>query len=316
MPLEDPNSNEPDANGGASAPLTAKDMLAAVDEAIAEQGRWLSDIHRSVVCRAPAPAELTDDRSHESSAFGRWVAAHAGDPLLRQQVFHSLWLAFSAMHEAGRAVLRDGSTGAVPTRCYDRLVDANDRFLSQARRMRDAFRKAVSELDPLTGLSNRSTMMAELAMEADRAQRTGSSLCIALTDIDHFKKVNDTYGHAVGDEVLSVTAARFVAHLRPYDSIYRYGGEEFLICLPNASTGTAISVLERLRGNLADQPIDLEDGRKLPVTASFGLVLMKHGLDLKQAIERADEALYRAKQAGRNRVVPWSEAAEHDGATE
>lgn len=297
-------------------PLEARDMLAAVDDAIAEQGAWLSTLHRAVVCRTEPPEDLIAENSEDRTDFGQWADFHADDPLLKQQVFRGLWMSYAAMHDAGRGVLRAAKRGPVAPQVYDRLVAASDRFLAHARRMRDAFRKAVSELDPLTGLSNRVTMMSELAAEAERAERSGSALCLALTDIDHFKKVNDTYGHSAGDQVLAVTASRFVARLRPYDSIYRYGGEEFLIALPNSNTGTAISVLERLRSNLCDRPVDLDDGRALAVSASFGLALVQPDEDLKQTIERADQALYQAKKAGRNRVVPWSEelAEDSDGA--
>ncbi len=297
-------------------PLNAQEMLAAVDDAIAEQGQWLASLHRAVVCRTDPPGELIAETSEALSEFGHWVARHGDDPLLRQQVFRDLWISFAAMHDAGREVLKAAKGQAVSDRIYDKLVNSSDRFLSNARRMRDAFRKAVSELDPLTGLSNRATMMDELEVEADRSLRSGARLCLALTDIDHFKKVNDTYGHAAGDEVLSVTASRFIACLRPYDSIYRYGGEEFLVALPNANTGTAISVLERLRTNLCRRPVVLEDGRELDVSASFGLAMLWDGLDLKQVIERADQALYKAKQEGRNRVVPWSNALEEDATSE
>ena len=287
-------------------PLVPADILRAVDAAIEEQGRWMTRWHRALVCRIPAEPDLVDPRSDELTQFGRWHDDHRDDPLLSQSAFRELWQSYLDMHRAARLVAADTARDADPVE-YDDVIDKADEFLTRARRIRDAFRKAVSDLDPLTGLSNRTTMNAELSAEYERAVRSKSPCCLALTDIDHFKKVNDTYGHAIGDEVLAATAGRFLSRMRPYDLIYRYGGEEFLLCLPNADPATAAGVLERLREALADRPIPLPDGRELPVTASFGYCEIDGGVPLKKVIEQADEALYRAKQAGRNRVVGYAE---------
>lgn len=295
-------------DSAAAAPLVPADILRALDAAIEEQGRWATRWHRALVCGLPPAEDVVADRSEELTEFGRWHAAHRGDPLLSQDAVRELWEAYEAMHQAARIVARDGVGGQVPPRDYDAAVDKADAFLMRARRIRDAFRKAVSDLDPLTGLSNRTTMNAELAAEYERAVRTGTPCCLALSDIDHFKKVNDTYGHAVGDQVLAAAAGRFLSRMRPYDMIYRYGGEEFLVCLPNADRETAEAVLERLRAALSDRLIPLEDGQMLAVTSSFGFAEIDGDTALKAVIERADRALYRAKQSGRNRVLGYDAA--------
>jgi diguanylate cyclase (GGDEF)-like protein len=110
--------------------------------------------------------------------------------------------------------------------------------------------------------------------------------------------------------VLRAVAGRFLSRLRPTDSIYRYGGEEFLISLPNANAGMARSVLERLRRALEERPIGLEDGSEVAVTASFGVANVTGDTDLQSVMERADQALYAAKEAGRNRVLGWRETDE------
>ena len=289
--------------------LSPEDVQRALDDAIVEQGQWLGRWHRALVCRLPQDSDVIAEDSHDCSEFGRWRLRHAGDALLSQAAFRDLWENFQAMHERARWIANEiGGSEAIPVATYDDMMAHADLFLSRARRLRDAFRKAVSELDTLTGISNRSVMLSELQGEFDRAVRTRSHCCIALADIDRFKQVNDTYGHAAGDRVLSVAAGRLLAHLRPYDSIYRYGGEEFLICLPNADPDAARQVLERLRASLEDAPIPLEDGRSLDVTCSFGVAEIDGGAGLKTVIERADRALYAAKEAGRNRVASWDEA--------
>lgn len=299
---------------GTVKPLVPADILRALDAAIEEQGRWMTRWHRSLICGLPPEADVVDENSVDLTEFGHWRAEHGEDPLLSQDAFQELWGEFQAMHDGARQVALHGSAKVAPND-YDGVVDKAEAFLTHARRIRDAFRKAVSDLDPLTGLSNRTTMMTDLAAEYERALRSKTPCCLALTDIDHFKKVNDTYGHAVGDEVLAATAGRFLSRMRPYDLIYRYGGEEFLLCLPNAEPETAGVVLDRLRDALAARPIPLEDGRELPVTASFGFTQIRGSVPLKEAIEQADQALYHAKQSGRNRVAGFDAVAD-DGAND
>lgn len=295
------------------APLVPADILTAVDNAIEEHGHWLTVWHRALVCGLPPDSDIIDPASETLTRFGAWQELHVHDPLLEQMAFKQLWRSFKELHREAGMVARGAAAARVQPEAYDAVIRLSDEFLSRARKIRDAFRKAVADLDPLTGLSNRTTMMAELTAEYDRALRSGTPCCIALTDIDHFKKVNDIYGHSVGDEVLAATAGRLLSRMRPYDLIYRYGGEEFLLCLPNADPATTHVVLERLRHVLAEMPIPLEDGRKLSVTSSFGFALFQQGVGLKETLERADRALYWAKKAGRNRIIGYARDMEDDG---
>ena len=291
-----------------------QDVLAALDEGVDEIRRFMQSWHRSVVCGKPPDRRVTALDSHLQTGFGKWMADRSQDGLLQQPAFGDLIRAHRQIHDQARRLTGIVAEGQpIRTAEYDALINHVSRFYDQARRLRDAFAKLVSEIDPLTGLHNRQIMAHDLDVEFERGQRTNGPLCLALTDIDHFKRVNDTHGHAAGDVVLASVAGRFQSNLRPYDSIYRYGGEEFLITLPNANTGTANSVLERLRSALESAPIALADGNRLPVTASFGLVRVDYGIPLKQSIERADKALYAAKERGRNQVVTWSEALEETG---
>ena len=123
-----------------------------------------------------------------------------------------------------------------------------------------------------------------------------------MADLDHFKSINDTHGHHMGDQVLSVVSDSFMQQLRPYDSIFRYGGEEFLFCLPDTDLGTAKVVSERVRAAVEAVQIELEDGKALKVTASFGVAQMDVNATLEGTVESADRALYAAKDGGRNMV--------------
>jgi diguanylate cyclase (GGDEF)-like protein len=287
----------------------ARRVLEVMEQAVSDMREFLQMWHRAIICARPPEKKLLAADSHTKTRFGRWFADHGEKRLVAQPVFRELADTQKQIHDHARmlALSVQGGGHAIPTAEYDSLMTKVNAYYAITGRIRDAFEKAVSELDPLTGLHNRQVMTSELDAEYERAVRNNQPLCIGLTDIDKFKVVNDTYGHAAGDTVLTAVGGRFLSFLRPYDTIYRYGGEEFLVCLPNSNLGTANSVLERLRTGLEEKPITLDDGRELKITSSFGLAQVDGNLPLKQILERADKALYTAKQRGRNRVVTWSD---------
>jgi diguanylate cyclase len=172
----------------------------------------------------------------------------------------------------------------------------------------------MAETDPLTDVHNRLGMMRDLDREWQRSIRTGQPCCVALIDLDHFKCINDTHGHLAGDKVLSIAGRFFMRRLRPYDRVYRYGGEEFLFVLPNTDLAMAERVLNRLRSLMARVPVRLMDGCVLRVTASIGITEMSSPDDSPTVVlARADRAVYAAKNAGRNRVCVDSALAEPGG---
>jgi diguanylate cyclase (GGDEF)-like protein len=136
---------------------------------------------------------------------------------------------------------------------------------------------------------------------------------VGLCDIDHFKAVNDRHGHLVGDTVLLAVAGRLISNLRPYDSIYRFGGEEFLIAFTETDAAQAVGIADRLRESLALMTVWVSDAVQLSVTASFGLCLVDPAAPVETTIQRADEALYRAKREGRNRAVLWTPGLGDEG---
>ncbi len=159
-----------------------------------------------------------------------------------------------------------------------------------------------SKTDPLTGVFNRKGVEDSLKAALDDWHNFGSRLSIVFLDIDHFKEINDTFGHSVGDEVLIKLSALVNDNIRAEDWFARWGGEEFLLVCRNAELIEAVGIAEKLRGL-----IEMQDIRaKLSVTASFGVASIQKGESLKDLFRRADEALYQAKQMGRNTVVSSS----------
>jgi two-component system cell cycle response regulator len=178
------------------------------------------------------------------------------------------------------------------------------------RRYMDALRHnyernmAMALTDALTGLHNRRYMEAHLGNLAQRAVHSERTMALLMIDIDHFKRVNDTYGHPVGDKVLRAVAERLQASLRPFDTVARWGGEEFMVVMPEADEKVGRMVAERLRAAVEAAPIAVDGiGEPLHVTVSVGAAAAgAKGFVPDELIRAADAALYRAKESGRNRV--------------
>ncbi|HLO35640.1 MAG TPA: diguanylate cyclase, partial [Candidatus Deferrimicrobium sp.] len=165
--------------------------------------------------------------------------------------------------------------------------------------------------DKLTGVSNRQTLLASLFAEVERANRYERSLSVAFVDIDHFKNVNDTYGHAAGDTVLRAVAQTLKAHLRASDQVGRYGGEEFMLLLTETDVEEGANLTEKLRILVAKQSVAIADGQELSVTISIGIAGGKGGLLRTDALVRdADAAMYSAKSLGRNQTYVFAEPDE------
>jgi diguanylate cyclase (GGDEF)-like protein len=168
--------------------------------------------------------------------------------------------------------------------------------------------------DALTGVWNRGTILETMEREIVRSRREGVSLGVIIGDLDHFKAVNDTYGHPIGDRVLRETVSRMQSCVRSYDFIGRYGGEEFLVLLPGCGVDATSDKANQLRAAIAQQPMETESGA-LRITMSLGGAATANWPDdnAKQILQIADLALYRAKHEGRNRVAMAGQA-EHDEA--
>jgi diguanylate cyclase (GGDEF)-like protein len=171
--------------------------------------------------------------------------------------------------------------------------------LSQACRNAQLERQART--DPLTGLDNRAAAHETLA--AWRERHPSTALSLLLMDLDHFKQINDSHGHAAGDVVLAACARRLQLALRRQDGIARWGGEEFVVWLPGTGAAHACLVAEKLRSVVCEAACALPDGRPVTVTVSTGLVELQAQEALDDAIARADRAMYASKRAGRNRVT-------------
>jgi len=177
-----------------------------------------------------------------------------------------------------------------------RILDLQEQLLTTQRLL-----KEQATRDALTGLMNRRAVLEALDREWTRCDRECSTLTVVMADIDHFKAINDTHGHVIGDQVLHMTAQRLQSALRPYDSIGRYGGEEFLIVLTGCTADMSLRSAERVRHAVEATPFRTE--AMINVTLSLGIADWDGHSSAQDLIRVADAALYQAKSQGRNRSV-------------
>jgi diguanylate cyclase (GGDEF)-like protein/PAS domain S-box-containing protein len=268
----------------------SQDMLCTMDlqgRCIEVNGAWERNLgYRPVEMRGRRLLELThpDDHAHATEEALRVFAGGVSENLetrVRAKDGSWHWLRTSSVLEPKEELV------------YARSTDiTGQKVLAEEREALIAANERLARSDALTGLPNRRVLDDQLPREMARTLRSGNDLSLAIVDIDHFKAYNDNHGHLAGDAVLRDCAAAWDASLRGEDLILRFGGEEFLVVLPDCGMEEATSIVDRLR---AATP----DGQ----TCSAGLAVWRPGESVDELIARADEALYEAKEAGRDRLV-------------
>jgi diguanylate cyclase (GGDEF)-like protein len=269
-----------------------------------EAWRWVQqrvyDEFSITLDRSDLPADIMDDYLDTDIEF---------DPDLThkwQELFHLLEVITPGTHN----VPQDQALKELENRLRDiyeshTLLAKDHQALSghllELSRMHIELAKRA-RTDQLTGLLNRWTFIPLVEAELARQSRWGLEVCFCICDIDHFKKINDTYGHSVGDVVLRSLAQRMKGELRKYDVIWRWGGEEFLMMWPDTTLEMGAAIAERLRNIIAHKPF-VVNGHSINLTMSFGLTTIVDGEDINVCLDRCDGYLYMAKHAGRNRVV-------------
>ncbi|MHC4592456.1 MAG: GGDEF domain-containing protein [Planctomycetota bacterium] len=252
---------------------------------------------RKVLTRSIPNFTLSDFESHSVICRIHGQEFHAIVPLKVQDAVHGmLLLVFPTDERPAEAQI----AGFNETR-RNVLVEVSH-HISLAVKTKHLRTRAV--VDSLTRLYTRSHFNSQLQASVELAQRNREAFALILIDIDHFKRVNDTYGHATGDVVLTRVAKRIRGALRKYDTAYRYGGEELAVLLPRTRMKQATQTAERLRTAIEARKFRGPNGRLVKVTVSLGVAQFEPTDDGESLFGRADRRLYRAKQEGRNRVVP------------
>ncbi|MBO9542735.1 diguanylate cyclase [bacterium] len=294
---------------------TAGEMLAVSPEASATLGPVPRDLSLDTPVRRDACLYLRA-RMHEEAelVLALRLATIPADPAVLDEQL--LLLSRFACDRAGYLLARREADVA-----KSQAKEAHERQMEMALNLYDLYEAAQQQAitDGLTGLATHAYFQERLADDLSESLETPSPLSLMIFDLDHFKSINDNYGHQAGDMVLKEAAAMLKESLKPTDLPARYGGEEFTIILPQTSEDEAFAVAERLRQTLADKEIPISPERSLKVTASIGLAALTPDIQTpKELIKRADAALYAAKNGGRNRVMratgPAAEAVNAIGA--
>jgi len=255
----------------------------------------LAELRRRLATATPPDAALFRGliTLGDPNAFGRTLSGaiyRAGDGLL-----------LVAEHD-----IRDiERLAAEVLQLNDELAEAQRALTRQNQGLQRSNRQILetSRTDPLTGAANRRRFDERLQEELERLKRSGPGLSLALADVDHFKQVNDEFGHPAGDAVLKALVQTMRAGTRPYDLVARWGGEEFVILLPQTDAEAAVVVAERIRMGFAGQIVPAVNRA---ITVSFGIAAAMPGDSAETLLARADAALYQAKAGGRNRVCVGS----------
>ena len=280
--------------------------LHQLKQALYSHEQWHKDVIRSVVCRLPYDRRDTEGDAHRFCRFGQWYYTTTAGLLQQHPGFAAIEIEHKRMHEfAAKLLLSSEQTGTVEPPEYDGFTNSVDRLRLQLQSLISELEDSLYKLDPLTGAENRIGMLPTLRQDQAQIQRGIHTSSISIIDLDHFKDVNDNHGHVIGDIVLAEIVRHAKSHLRPYDRIFRYGGEEFLIFLPNTDLATARSIVERIRMQLEEQVLTHDGDTPVKVTASFGLAPLESAITIEESIDHADQALYAAKKTGRNRVCTW-----------
>jgi diguanylate cyclase (GGDEF)-like protein len=291
-------------------PSELERMHDELQRAIRAYADWHRRVIRTLVCRLEVdPADLRPD-AFCSCGFGRWFHDPAQRELRERPQYAAIDAGHRRLHELAAEVLCElGERASVSAATFDRFIEHSVHLRVDLDSLRNDIVITLRSRDSVTGAYRRLEVLPALREARELASRGVQVSCIAFMDLDQFKAVNDTFGHGLGDEVLRQAARHVIEHVRPYDRVFRYGGDEFLLLLPGTHPEEAWHLVDRLRQQLSEMALGrAPDGQAILLTASFGITSLEPDLTVEECIARADKALLLAKSAGRNRVVCWDPA--------
>jgi diguanylate cyclase len=284
--------------------------LDQLEQAAHDHAHWHDNLIRAIICRLPCDPHDLEQDAHRQCRFGQWYYEQAPARLWEEPAFAAIETEHKRLHRIAARLLREAAAASPIVReDYDDLVTGGERLHLELESLMHEVAGALRNRDALTGAYSRGEILPALSEWRELARRDVQHCCIAFMDLDHLKQINDSYGHAAGDQVLAGVVRCAMQHLRPYDKVFRYGGDEFLISLPGADLVAGQRVIEHIRDALASTPIVVgPEGNSIRATASFGLALLEPDVSVAESIDRADKALMVAKVAGRNRTCSWDPA--------
>ncbi len=286
-------------------------VIAQLKESLNNHQQWHGALVRTLVCRLPGDKHDTSDEAHTECRFGQWYYSKAPEKLREHPGFIALGEEHQRLHHMARLLLisADADNPITPLD-FDNFANALERLRLEISALEREMENSLFNHDALTGAINRFGILPTLREQQELVKRHAQLCYIAMMDLDHFKAVNDLHGHAAGDKVLAAAVHYLIKHLRPYDKVFRYGGEEFVLCMPYTELVPGLDRIKKINEGLAALEIDIGEKEPIRITASFGLTLLEPDIPVEKSIDRADKALYAAKSAGRNCVLIWDSSME------
>lgn len=289
--------------------FTLEELQAAIwqlGQAIYNHEQWFKGLERTLICKLNYDQRDMNPQAHRQCQFGEWYYSQAPEKLRQLPSFLAIEDEHANMHRLAATLLAaSASAEPIPLKEYDGFARSLERLRAQLHSLKRELDEQLYSRDPVTGTSSRIGLLTYLREQQELVKRAVQGCSIAMMDLDSFKAINDGHGHLAGDQVLAETASLLMKQLRMYDRVFRYGGDEFLICLPGLEMDGGRRAVERLCGALSLASFTTDDGSTLRVTGSFGVAELVPDLPVEAVLERADKALYAAKEAGRNCVRNW-----------
>ena len=284
---------------------TLQIALKHLKQAMHHHESWHKEISRTIVGRLPCDQRDLAKDAHRNCGFGLWYYNELPAVLRNHASFTGIRLAHRHIHESASKLLYKLSTEeTLNLDDYDNFTASLDTFCLEVKVLERKIEGMIYHYDPLTGAGTRAIMLADMTKLYQLAAEQIQSCCIVFMNFNHLKFIYELYGHTLGDQVL-VAAIRFIKkHLRPFDSIFHYGNDSFIISMPITDLATARTVLERVHGKLALSPLAYHESKPIFLTASLGLTLLETGRNIDENIQRARHAAHVAQSAGNN-IQTW-----------
>lgn len=284
-----------------------QDIIFQLEQALYNHQQWHNVIIRSLVCKLPSDKRDINADAHKECLFGQWYYETASEKLRQYPGFSALGEEHLHVHQVTTKLLVTiNNGGTVSSYDYDDFANAIERMRLEISVLLRELGEQLYNHDALTGAFNRISLLPALREQQALVKRDVQLCSIVMFDLDYFKTINDQYGHSAGDCVLAGISRFVMENIRPYDKLFRVGGEEFLIFFQNTDIKLAFEIVERLRIGISEMQLNINENQFVNITASFGISSIDSDGSVEQSIERADNALYKAKNAGRNNTQVWS----------
>ncbi|HUX42424.1 MAG TPA: diguanylate cyclase [Rectinemataceae bacterium] len=281
-------------------------IIAQLQESLNSHQQWHGSLIRTIMCRLPADKHDTSDEAHAECRFGQWYYSKAPEKLRNHPGFIALGEEHQRLHHLAKLLLITADAGnPIAPLDYNNFANALDRLRLEISGLERELENSLFNHDSLTGAITRFGILPTLREQQELVKRHAQLCYISMMDLDNFKVINDVHGHAAGDKVLAESVRYLITHLRPYDKVFRYGGEEFLLCMPYTEAAAGFERVKELNRGIASLEIEIGEKEPIHIQASFGLALLDPDAPVEKSIDRADKALYAAKAAGRNCVLLW-----------